>query len=193
MVTYPDFSSWNAAVGVVTTVAIPDSVLFTFLGSGDASVTYSGVIFSTSSALGNGSFFNIGSVFASGPAVLSSQNQTVGVANILITLPEAVTAVALDYGTFGGSNVTFTLSNGDNVTQPSSGSGYAVSQFYGVTDSTPFTSVLVTSSDSVLNLNNVSFTDAAETVAPEPATLTMLGMSIASMAGYGWRRRKMAI
>jgi hypothetical protein len=27
--------------------------------------------------------------------------------------------------------------------------------------------------------------------APEPATLTMLGMGIATMAGYGWRRRKL--
>jgi len=28
---------------------------------------------------------------------------------------------------------------------------------------------------------------------PEPSTLTLLGIGIACMAGYGWRRRKLAV
>jgi hypothetical protein len=28
------------------------------------------------------------------------------------------------------------------------------------------------------------------TAAPEPASLTLLGIGVASLAGYGWRRRR---
>jgi hypothetical protein len=66
------------------------------------------------------------------------------------------------------------MSNGDNVTLGSAGGGsYAVPGFFGVTDSTPFDSVLMTSSDVVLNLNNVSYSEAGSTI-PEPATGLLL-------------------
>jgi len=38
-------------------------------------------------------------------------------------------------------------------------------------------------------ISNFSFGPAA---APEPSTLTLLGIGIASIVGYGWRRRKPA-
>jgi hypothetical protein len=194
-VTYADFASWSAAVSGVTTVTIPEPLdtvnLFDFFGSGTASVTYSGVVFSTSALLSDGRFFNVGTGFSGSPAaVLSSQEQTTGVANILISLPGNVTGFALDYGTWTGSSVTFTLSNGDIVIQGSTGSGgYAVPDFLGVTDNTPFDSVLVTSPDRALDLNNVSF---GGTGVPEPAAWLLLTTGLAGLLGYGRRRARSA-
>ena len=52
-----------------TTVIIPDPGLspdYAYFGSGDASVTYDGVIFSTSATLSNGNFYNIGPGYSDG-------------------------------------------------------------------------------------------------------------------------------
>ncbi|HYW48403.1 MAG TPA: PEP-CTERM sorting domain-containing protein [Bryobacteraceae bacterium] len=184
-VSYASYASWASAVtGGITSVTIPDPSpnADIFFGNGNASVTYSGVTFSTQAALSNGNFFNVGSLFSGDPAVLSSQQQTVGVANILITLPVAVTAFALNYGygTFFGSNVTFALSDGSTITQGSTGSGYSVPDFFGVTSNTPFNSVLVTSSDFVLNLNNVVY-GTASTAVPEPSAIILLVMMLGTV------------
>jgi hypothetical protein len=191
--TYPDFPSWSAAVSGVTTVTIPDPspAPDIFIGNGNASITYGSLTFSQSASLSNGNFFNVGMLFSGDPAVLSSQEQTVGVANILITFPNPVTAFAFNYGTFDGSGVTFLLSNGDTFTQGSTGSGYAVPDFVGATDTTSFTSVLVTSPDYVLNLNNVSYGSLA--TVPEPASLSLLSIGIAGIVGYRSLRKKRAV
>jgi hypothetical protein len=142
------------------------------------------VVFSQSGALSNGNFFNVGVDFSGDPAVLSSQEQTIGVANILITLPTTADSLSLNYGTFNGSDVAFALSSGGTFTQGSSGSGYAVPDFFSVSGS--FTSVLVTSPDSVLNLNNVTYSTI-----PEASTYTMLLLGFAGLgfAGYRTSRR----
>ena len=174
-----------------TTVTIPDPSPdpYIFFGSGDQSVTYGGVTFSQSATLGNGNFFNIGSGFSGSPAVLSSQEQSTGVANILVTLPAPVTFFSLHYGTFNGSDVDFTLSSGLAFIQSSTGSGYAVPDFFSKSESTPFTSVLLTSTDFVLNLNDVSFGGSVGAT-PLPSTWTMLIAGFAGVGFMAYRRTK---
>jgi hypothetical protein len=192
IVTYPNFASWSSAVSGTTSVTIPDPAPdpFAFIGSGSASVTYGGVTFSTNSVLSDGNFYNVGSGFSGSAAVLSSQQQSFGVPNILVTLPSPVTAFSLNYGygTFNGSAVTFLLSNGDTVTQGSTGSGYVVPDFFGVTDNNPFTSILVTSPDSILNLNNVVYGNATAT--PLPASSTMMLIGLVGLGFAATRRAK---
>jgi opacity protein-like surface antigen len=165
-----------AATGAqAATVVIPDPApnLYIGFGPGDASVTYGGVEFSQQAALSDGSFYNVGSLFSGSPAVLSSQQQTEGVANILITLPDFTKSFSLDYGTFGGSDVTFTLSNGATFTLGSTGSGYTTPDIFSEFDATAFDTVLVTSTDSVLNINDITYG------VPEPATWALM------LVGFG--------
>ena len=193
LITYSNVGTWNSNVTGVSTVTIPDLAPFSYVyyGQGNASVTYSPDTFSQSGTLGNALFFNVGSNYFNGPtAVVSSQQVSVGVENILITFSGSVDAFALNYGTFQGSNVTFTLSNGDTFTQGStSANGYAVNDFAGATDTTPFNSVLVTSPDYVLNLNNVS---TAHSAVPEPSSFALLGLGGLGLAVGAYRRRRAA-
>ncbi|MEH2614513.1 PEP-CTERM sorting domain-containing protein [Bradyrhizobium sp. AZCC 1693] len=192
LITYADFSLWGAAVPGYTSLAISDptgSEGYDDFGSGTASVSYGGVVFATNAALGNGSFYNIGPTFSGSNGffpVLSSQQQSVGVANILITLAAPVKAFALNFDTFFGSDVTFTLSNGETLTLPSAGHAYDLKSFFGVTDDTPFKTILLTSSDPVLNLNALNF-DAAVSPIPEPATWVMLLLGFAGISLFGAR------
>ena len=176
-----------AMPAAAVTVTIPDLNPGgdVYYGSGDASVTYSGVTFSQSSALSDGNLYNVGSNYYIGPtAVLSSQQQTVGVANILITLPGDTDNFSLDYGTFDGSDVTFLLSNGDSFTQGSvAGEGYTMTNVFDV-NSTPFESVLVTSPDYVLALNNITYG------VPEPATWAMMLLGLGLTGGLLRRRAR---
>jgi hypothetical protein len=193
LTTYTDFTSWSAAVGAQTATTIPDpgADSFFYFGSGDASVTYGGVTFSTSSSLSDGNFYNVGIVFSGNPAVLSSQQQTWGVPNILITLPSAVTAFSLNYGygTFNGSPVTFALGNGDTFTQGSTGSGYSTVDFVGATDTTAFSTILVTSPDNVLNINNL-VTSGSVSAVPEPTTVLAGALLLLPFGASALRMRR---
>jgi hypothetical protein len=200
VVTYSDFSSWSAAVPGYTSLAIPDPASgpnpgYDYFGSGTASVSYGGVLFATNLALGNGDFYNIGPTYigSNGPtSVLSSQQQTIGVANILITLAAPVKAFALNFDTFFGSDVSFKLSNGDTLTLPSGGNAYDLKSFFGVTDDTPFKTILLTSSDQALNLNALNF-GAAVSAIPEPATWVMLLLGFVGIGLFGARLRPRAV
>lgn len=189
--TYSDYASWSAAMTEITNVTIPDpgagtsGLGYTLIGLGNASVTYSGVIFSESGGPLQVEFFNIGVAWSGYPAVVSSEVLTTGLANILITLPGDVTGLALYYGTWFGPDVTFGLSNGDSVVLGSTVGAFSVPDFLGITDTTPFDSVLATTADSIgLNLNDVSY----GTMIPEPATWLLIAGGLAAAALLRRRR-----
>jgi len=166
-----------------TTVVIPDPApnAFIFFGNGNASVTYSNVTFVQQLALGDANLFNVGSLFSGDPAVLSSQGETFGVANILVDLPNFTTFFGVDYGTFFGSPVTFLASNGATATFGSTAAGYQTLDT--VTYNGPGINwVLITSPDFVLNINNITYNT------PEPGTLVLLGSGLLALGGAARRK-----
>jgi hypothetical protein len=168
-----------SANATTVTIPDPDPDFYIFFGIGDASVTYGGVTFVQQDSIGTAALFNVGHLLSDLPAVLSSQARP-GLDNILIMLPNPTTNFSVDYGTFLGSSVTFLLSNGHSFTQGSTGNNtYATPDFFSVTD-TPFTSVLVTSADVVMDINNITYDGT--TTAPEPRTLVLLGSGILAVA-----------
>jgi hypothetical protein len=189
-VSYTDFGLWNAATASYTTVAIPNpssaSGFDSFAGD---SVSYGGVTFSSDLTKYNGGFFNVGPVFSSQPAVLAAQQLDFDLVNILITFAGPVTAFSLDFGTFGGYDVNFVLSNGQTVTKTTTAGVFETKNFFGATDSTPFTTVLLTSADESLFLNNVKV-GAAVSAVPEASTWAMLLFGFAGLAFVGYRRTR---
>lgn len=175
------------ASATLVTVVVPDPspAPFIFYGTGDASVTYSGVLFVQQLALGDASLFNVGPLFSGLPAVLSSQEATVGVENIMITFPNPTGFFSIDYGTFNGGAVTFALSNGQTFTQGSSATGNYVTPDFFSFSGTAFTSVEITSPDFVMNINNITYDSGT---VPEPGTLIMLGTGILGLAGVARRK-----
>jgi hypothetical protein len=183
---FSDFASFSAAAPTYETISIPDVGDFLYIGSGDASVTYGGVTFSQSASLSNGNFFNVSFGFSGNRAVVSSQQQSTGVPNILITLPSSATAFALDYGTFDASDVTFMLSDGSTTSLPSIASvSYATSSFFGVIDTTGLTSVQLTEADTA----DVLFVNGVSSV-PEPSSWAMMLLGFAGIGFAGWRVRR---
>jgi hypothetical protein len=192
---YTDFDSWNAVVPGFSYLEIPDPgpAGFEHFGKGTASVSYGGVLFATNAALGNGDFFNIGPAFGASLPILSSQDQDQGVANISITLAAPVKAFALNFDTFVvqdqfyGYDVTFTLSNGETLTLGTAGDAYNPGSFFGVTDDTPFQTILLTSLSPALNINGLKLGEAVAAV-PEPATWVMLVLGFLGVGVFGARR-----
>ncbi len=173
------------AATVVVDIPDPSPAPFIDYGTGDASVVYGGVTFSQSAAIGDAVLFNVGPLFSGDPAVLSSQGASSGVDNILITLPVFTTSLSINYGTFNGSQVTFLLGNGASFTFGSTGSGYLTPDGIGFGSSAAFNTLLITSSDAVLNINHLTYDSSA----PEPATWAMLLVGF-GLVGASVRRRQ---
>ncbi|HEY0982844.1 PEP-CTERM sorting domain-containing protein [Schlesneria sp.] len=200
MVTYADLASWSANVSGITTETIPDPSPNTFVdfGQGDASHSYGSLMFSQSTSVNDQdsflSLYNIGPLASGVPAVISAQNSSPGstpeAVNILIEFSGPVHGFALNFGTFLGYDVTFTLSNGNSFTQSSTASDYTLLDFVGVTDDVAFTSVLLQSTEleAVLNINNISFATTFAPV-PEPSTMVLAGMGGLGLALAAHRRR----
>lgn len=180
----------GAAVATPGGVSFPEPAggAFTYLGNGDVSVVYEGVTFSQSAAYGDNNLFLIGSQLTGGfPPVLSSQVSTQGTANILVSLPSVVQSLTIWFGTFNPSPVTFTLSNGHSSTLTATGSGYIA--FDTFTSNERFNSVLLTTTDGVLNIGSLSYDTAA---VPEPASW-MLMIGGFGAIGAAMRRRRVAV
>jgi hypothetical protein len=179
------------AFASTVTVVIPDPSpqQFIYYGTGDASVTYSNVLFVQQAALGNASLYDVGPLYPFGglPAVLSSQTANVGADNIMIVFPNPTTFFSVDFGTYFPATVTFLLGNGDSFTQAGTGAGYHTPDFFSVTD-IPFSTILITASstDLAMHINNITYNTSSST--PEPGTLIMLGTGVLAAAGAARRK-----
>jgi hypothetical protein len=151
-------------------------------------LTLGGVNFTIDTSKSNGRLFVVDMGFSNNffhATTLDSQFSTSTNENILITLPNPVTAAAFDFGSINSTTVTFALSTGDSFTSQTPGS-HGI-QFIGVTSSAPFTSVELSQPiGDALNL--VDFTSGTAT--PEPASLTLLATGGLGLLGYGIRRRR---
>ena len=117
-------------------------------------------------------------------------NQSQGVSNNaseVITLTKSVRAFSMLFSAEPGTPpVTFTLSNGDSYTD-SSFPAFGTVAFLGFTDTTPFTSITISSPQ--LFLLGVAYGNAV----PEPSSLTLAAIPLAVLAARaGWRRRALA-
>jgi PEP-CTERM motif len=144
-------------------------------------LTLSGVKFTIDHTNNTGDLYVLGpNYYYANLSALSSQLSSTGPNNMLITLPRPYTAFALEFGTFKGSQLDFTLSTGStfNASTPP----FPDLSFVGVTSTTPITSIQIvepTQSD-VVNVVSFSFGSAV----PEPSTLTLAG--IAAVCGLSY-------
>jgi hypothetical protein len=172
------------------TVTIPDRPS-EYIGTGDASVTYDGVTFSTSTVYGSTYLFNVGPSSGADPRVISSQQASSGIPNLRVTLPELATKITIKYGTFLGSTVNFLVSSGTSLDLASStSSGYTVPDSFLFNG--PVQSVLLTTSDNTLNIGSVTYVIADASDAPEPATWAMF-IGGFGLIGAAMRRRQRTI
>ncbi|MEI8017125.1 MAG: PEP-CTERM sorting domain-containing protein [Schlesneria sp.] len=201
---YNDYSSWSSHVTGVSTEDITNPTgnsTYQYFGKGTQSVSFGNATFSQSGTLGNGFFYVIGTGYSAGlptAPVISSQRETTGVANIQITFDFAVSGFALNFGTRNGSDVSFQLFNNstivDTFTKASTGgNAYNTTNFVGATD-TPFTSVLIKTTDQFLNINNVadSSPSNSDSAVPEPSTFFLLGLGGIGLFVRALRRKKPA-
>jgi hypothetical protein len=88
-------------------------------------------------------------------------------------------------GTFVPGSITATLNDGTSFTLPSA----ALTSFVGFTTTVPITSLTITPASSSLYATVDNLTVGVN-AAPEPAGLTLLGVGVLSLAGYGWRSKR---
>lgn len=184
---YANEGDWGAAVSGFHTVNISNGVGVRRLGEGNVTVGYGDVLFHQDASIsGNSPMFYLNGNSGATRGTLSSQQGALD--NILVTLPEDTFAFSLNFGAWQyphpGPTVNFLLSNGDSFTLPSVGGfTYDTRDFFGVTSTTAFHSVLVTSDEVVMNISNVAYG------VPEPQTWSLMIVGFLG-AGLALRRRR---
>lgn len=180
---YNDPTTWlSATTGAVTTVnfegLVPPPFGGIFIGSGaGANTTVGGINFAIGPASNGNLFILADGIYYPGTAVISSQESTTAVNDLLITLPAPVTALGFWFGDFYGDTATITLSDGQFAQPTAAALPYL--GFFGVAAPGGITSVDITTPDEVMNLSSVSF--GTTTVTPEPSALLLLATVIALM------------
>jgi hypothetical protein len=186
-VLYNDPAIWSAAVTGVTNVNLegivpPSSYAYVGRGAG-ANTTVDGVNFAIGPS-SNGYLWIIGDDFYyPGTAVITSQESTTPFNDLLITLPDAVTALGFYFGDAYGDTATITLSDGTVQLQTALAGPYL--GFFGVTAPGGVTQVDITTPDVVMNVSDVSYGSSV----PEPIAPILSGMGIA-LIGVLLRRRR---
>jgi hypothetical protein len=146
-------------------------------------LTVNGITFSTTS----GDHVNVNSANYYGATDLPVQYIVNSETHfVTITLPTAVTAFGLNYGTlFSPSSANFVLSNGFSTTiDPTLGDLHT--QFLGFLSSTAFNQITFTVPDTAsFVVENVT-----TAVTPIPATLPLFAAGLGSMGLLAWRRRR---
>jgi hypothetical protein len=112
--------------------------------------------------------------------------------DLLITLPNPVTAVAFDFGAvFVSDNATVTLSDGfaETFAVPASPN----LAFFGVTAPGGITSVDITLPSDTYGLSLTDFSyGPASAVTPEPSFFMLVGVGFAGLIGIARRRQRTA-
>jgi len=199
---YSDYASWSAAAGSVSTLAIPDVPNPPYYNpptANAAPITIGGVTFSLDPSLGNVGLYQIGSGFTGYAPVVTALVDVPGGAdtpNIRISFGRQLNALSFNYLSVFGTNVTFTLSNGDKGTLTSTGIvfGSPVFDFFGINDTSSFDEILITAPDLSLSVNDLAFTSPVAPV-PEVATWVMMLLGLVAIGGLGraWPYRGQAV
>jgi hypothetical protein len=187
---YASYAAWAASVNSIVSDAIPDPapVPYLLLGIGNGSVTYGPITYSTSSSYGDAFFYNVGSLSSGLPAVLSDQYDSTGIENILITLSTPVNALAINYSTFFGENVTVQLSDGATTTLINPPAfNYDTPYVLAADADSPIYSVLLTTTDPTLNVGTVYTANAS--AVPEPSTIFLSALAAFTLGLRAWVAR----
>ena len=186
--TFTNETTWQSAVGTPTTNVDFSSINGQAKNSGDSFPSISGMTFTPeNSTTGYGCPGSCGNYGVSG-TFLSLQNNSHS-ETVLVNFSQAQHAVGFSTDLLGpAQQVKMTLSNGDSFSflgNSSDGPTRGVLNFGGLIDTTPFTSMTISSSGDV-GLDIANFRAAA---VPEPETYALMLAGLAAL-GYVARRRK---